>query len=106
MHILPNSDPLVRARPFNPVTGSTITVGTISKIANSLAKSYETMNKLAADLGTRIADLNSRLDGLELLAAHRAKKSADDAIMIAHAKATVTPAEFAAMSRRNGWPQP
>ena len=65
MHILPDSDPLVRARPFNPVTGSTITVGTISKIADSSPNPDETMNKLAADLGARIADLKSRLDVVE-----------------------------------------
>ena len=65
MHILPDSDPLVRARPFNPVTGSTITVGTISKIADSLAESRDTMSKLAADLDAKIADLSARIASVE-----------------------------------------
>ena len=106
MHILPDSDPLVRSRKFNSITGNEITCGNIARIADSLAESRETMTKIAADLDARIADLNSRLDGLELLAAHRAKKAADDAIVMAHAKASVTPAEYEAMARRNGWPQP
>ena len=59
MHILPNSDPLVRSRrPFNSVAGSELTVGNIAKIADSLAESRDTMAKLAADLAAKIADLS------------------------------------------------
>ena len=65
MHIIKDDDPLLRSRPFNPVSGSTITVGTISKIANSLAESRETMSKLAAKLDGALDDLSARIASVE-----------------------------------------
>ena len=66
MHIVPDSDPLVRARrPFNPVSGSSITVGTLSKIADAVAENYATMSKLAAKLDETLADLSARIASVE-----------------------------------------
>ncbi len=62
MHIISDSDPLLRSRPFNPVSGSAITVGNIAKIAAAVAESNERLAKLACDLDAKVADLEQRIN--------------------------------------------
>ena len=58
-------DPLVRARKYNSVTGSTITVGSIAALADAADDNRATMAKLAAKLDGALADLERRIASVE-----------------------------------------
>lgn len=117
MYELSNDDPLVRSRrPFDPnrPSGSEITVGNIAKIAEAAAENRAALVKLEAEvakLEAMVAEGLTKLDARVLVAdainkirAEDARREVEARHAMAFAKANVTPAEFAAMARRNGWP--
>ena len=65
MYELPDSEPLVRSRPFNSVTGASITVGSIQKLAAAADDNRAALAKMAAKLDADIAELERRLDVVE-----------------------------------------
>jgi hypothetical protein len=72
MYELPNNDPLVRSRPFNPTTGSELTLGAVQKLAAATAdlraadgSILAKVAKFEAAFNAAIADLERRIDHVE-----------------------------------------
>jgi hypothetical protein len=100
-------------RPFNPVSGSTITVGTISKLADATAELRESLAALNAKLDDAVADLTKRVgdaaglrahvaDAIQKVKAEDTKREADRASVLAWIKAQPNPAEYSLLARNNG----
>jgi ParB-like chromosome segregation protein Spo0J len=65
MYELPPNDPLVRARPFNSITGSELTLGAVQKLAVAADENRAALAKLLAKLNATIDDLDRRIASVE-----------------------------------------